>query len=475
MEFRNLTPFPALAFQAKDPLDEEHHVVVMRVSYALQRGSDGTYALSVEDDAPPALCMADEYFGETGSSSVRQESDLAPYKPRCDVIVNAQAVAPAAIATPAIKVGIRIERPPHPRRLPEEPNGLNPMQRASPEALRAWRAAIEHARSHPEPGEVLLDKTLIAHGPRRLLRRPWPARALITALRWASLGQIDLSAWRLTRAEPIAFLPLRYEYAYGGESRVDAGDPAAWRVPRSAWLSAAQCAEHPGREAPAAQQALAHEACAENPLGLGFATDWLLRALAPEALDAPRIEYPDEPFSAALFWRIARGKADLAVQPAGLGCVGRAWSPRLARAGTYDETWLTQKHPGLPDDFDFGYWNCAPEDQQIPFLQGTETIELTGMSADGTIRVTLPGHRPFLLVRYESGVMLPLPLLTDTLIIDLEVDPPTLTLVHRASLRQGQDPAARPRVIEARFETDPEAPLIRVAPSDPAQQERTEA
>ena len=47
----------------------------------------------------------------------------------------------------------------------------------------------------------------------------------------------------------------------------------------------------------------------------------------------------------------------------GLGAVGRWWQPRLALAGTYDDSWKQTRWPGLPEDFDFGYWNCAPEDQ----------------------------------------------------------------------------------------------------------------
>ena len=34
-----------------------------------------------------------------------------------------------------------------------------------------------------------------------------------------------------------------------------------------------------------------------------------------------------------------------------------------ALAGTYDDSWKQTRWPGLPEDFDFGYWNCAPEDQ----------------------------------------------------------------------------------------------------------------
>jgi len=36
MEFRNLTPYPAMAFDALDQHDQRFHVVVMRLTFTLQ-------------------------------------------------------------------------------------------------------------------------------------------------------------------------------------------------------------------------------------------------------------------------------------------------------------------------------------------------------------------------------------------------------------------------------------------------------
>lgn len=73
MEFRNHTPFPALAFQMQDWDEKEYHVVVMRAT--MEIADDGALRFS-EEQAP--LAVTDEYFGELNKSSVRQESDLAP-------------------------------------------------------------------------------------------------------------------------------------------------------------------------------------------------------------------------------------------------------------------------------------------------------------------------------------------------------------------------------------------------------------
>jgi hypothetical protein len=59
------------------------------------------------------------------------------------------------------------------------------------------------------------------------------------------------------------------------------------------------------------------------------------------------------------------------------------------------------------------------------------------------------------LLRLFNGALLPLPMLTDTLRIDTEAM--TLVLTHRISLPNNLDI----RVLEARFETDPAAKLIK--------------
>lgn len=461
MEFHNLTPFSALAFSALDPDNNEHHVVVMRVTYQLVRqGDTHHYECVVLDNDPPPLCFADEYYGELNFSSVRQESDLAPYKPHCDVIVNGTAYMPGGQQAARSSIRVKIHRPDQPASLPERPQPLNPLMELSPRQMAAWQAELKRSKNARLPGKVLLDKTLTITGPRWFKKRFPLVRLLQWAVRCGTLGLIRPNPWKLTSPQKIASLPIRYEHVWGGENRINAGDDAAPRVKKKHRLTPEQLTGHPDKDAPPEQQAIAHEACLTNPIGKGYANDWWLNATKAKQLPAPQIEWPDAPISAALFWRAAKGKADgeksKALTPAGLGCVGRAWTPRLQWAGTYDQDWLDNKHPGLPGDFNFTYWNCAPADQQIEFLPYDACITVSGMYPDGEIHTQLPRHRPFLLARYEAG-MLPLPLLTDTVIID--TDAMTLTLVHRLSL--SKNPLRK--VLEARFETDPDAPLVKLA------------
>lgn len=81
--------------------------------------------------------------------------------------------------------------------------------------------------------------------------------------------------------------------------------------------------------------------------------------------------------------------------PAGFGPLGRAWSQRMALTGTYDKKWQNERWPWLPEDFNWGYFNAAPPDQQIKgYLRGDEPLHLENMHPEHNIlRSTLPGIR----------------------------------------------------------------------------------
>ncbi|MGH8463028.1 MAG: DUF2169 family type VI secretion system accessory protein [Pseudomonas sp.] len=444
MEFRNLTPFDALCFSALDKQDVEHPVIVMKVGYRLLPIADrpGHFSAQVMDDEPLQLCTADRYWGEEGQSSVCEESDLAPFKPRCDVIVNGHAHAPGAIPAQTWVAGIRLSIPLAPLVIKvARPKPWRPGEPLTEQQLYQWRDALREAerrRATAPTRDVLLDKRLRFHGPRSFVHGLF-------------------SGWRLTEAEPASCVPLRWEYAFGGASVL----------------------LNPRYPHEAAEPCLLNQVCYGNPLGRGWIEKrheklaWSLDAPI-ERLPAPQIESADQPITHLDITRQADGditsarmaelSASYRYQPAGFGTLARMWAPRLALAGTYDEAWQAERWPGLPTDFDFGYWNGAPADQQIAFAQPDLRIELfnltdPALSHNGQVCVELPGHRPFVLMRLHNGVMLPLPLLTDTLLID--TDAMTVSVTHRISL-----PSCDPvRVLEARFETDPAAPLLKRAPA----------
>ena len=107
-ELINHTAFPALLYDALDQNDAGFSVLAARLSYDLAiRPEDGATTLTLCAKQAP-LCMADEHYGEADRTSTRYESDIAPYKPRLDVIVNGTAHAPGDAATPTFGAAIRI-------------------------------------------------------------------------------------------------------------------------------------------------------------------------------------------------------------------------------------------------------------------------------------------------------------------------------------------------------------------------------
>jgi hypothetical protein len=74
----------------------------------------GTFTIPT-DDRPPELAdqqvelvMADEFTGEPGLSAAKYESDFAPFKPRCDVLLNGSAYAPRGRPVARVNVSMRV-------------------------------------------------------------------------------------------------------------------------------------------------------------------------------------------------------------------------------------------------------------------------------------------------------------------------------------------------------------------------------
>ncbi len=414
MELRNHTPFASMTFEARDQHQGSFHVVVLRAT--LQIDADETLTFCSQQ-AP--LIMTDQYHDKPYAGSIKQSSDLAPIKPRCDVIVPATAYAPGSQPAARFEAAVRIGAPSRPRPLPPRPYGLNPTMRPSPHALAAWEHETAWAKKTPIPGKTLLHKRLTITGPRQWIKTP-------------------IGGWSLTRPVPIASLPLCYEYAFGGQCRIEADDPDARRIKTKNKLTVAQRREHPDGpdKAPAA-----HSVCPYNPVGTGYTEPWYIKAKRLKTVNAPQIESPDDPVR-------QMGQTYL---PQGLGAIGETWQPRLALAGTVDQAFIENKDRHLPDEFDFTFWNCAHQDMQVPYLQGNEEIELTNLTPEGRLCFKLPGHSPYIMVRHTTGAMAAAPAGLDTLII--EPDERRVHLVWRAGV------ATEPAVgaLEARLSLNPAA------------------
>ncbi len=116
-----------------------------------------------------------------------------------------------------------------------------------------------------------------------------------------------------------------------------------------------------------------------NPLGVGHEPSdarWALPNLEDPAhlIDSPRAR-PD---------------------PACFAPIPRMFASRLRLAGTFDEQWKATRWPGLPEDFDFAYFNAAPIDQRIEgWFRGDEEIVLENLHPDhARLATRLPGLTP---------------------------------------------------------------------------------
>lgn len=163
---------------------------------------------------------------------------------------------------------------------------------------------------------------------------------------------------KLAKPQPFTCMPITYERAFGGT------DQKAKNPKHHRW-----------------------EPC--NPVGTGFAT----RKKHLIGKSAPNIEDPRAPYRS---WR--HGK------PAGFGPIARHWSPRVKLAGTYDEKWENTRSPLLPSDFDERFYQCAPQDQQVPgFLKGGEIVELYNLTPDEFLSFRLPRVTFALRTRFYDG------------------------------------------------------------------------
>lgn len=119
-----------------------------------------------------------------------------------------------------------------------------------------------------------------------------------------------------------------------------------------------------------------------------------------------------------------------ALEPVGFGPLPPRWPQRLDKLGRHAPTWSATEWSTrpMPGDIDFGHFNVAPPDQQIPVLRENERIVLENLHRDHPRLMTaLPGIRPCAFVEGRSGAPFRLPMHADTLWIDSERAIMTLT------------------------------------------------
>jgi len=232
---------------------------------------------------------------------------------------------------------------------------------APPSRARKVRAAdLPWQKEKPEsiayPGDVCVRKPGTdvvfvgkAHAPGGRAAPSFDARLEVGSLS-KSIAVFGRRLWLdrgsgLTDPAPTEAVEVRYDFAWGGR---DDSDP----------------------------RAIVEES--RNPIGRGVARDpsSLTHALAPQ------IEDPQELIASCR----------TAPAPAGLGPIGRNFSPRRERAGTYDAKWQAERAPLLPDDFDDRHNQCASAGLNAARpLRGGEEVRLLNLTpGGGAIGFSLP-------------------------------------------------------------------------------------
>lgn len=208
-------------------------------------------------------------------------------------------------------------------------------------------------------GDVLLAGSAHTPGARQLSVLPVTLGVGAWRKQIAVIGDRQWSGWRTTDPVPFTTMQLRWELAFGGPD------------------------------------------FAENPLGRGHGGDLL-----------PNLERSGD---------LVTTKRSRPI-PACFCPVAQTWDERKRKLGTYRRDYIATRWPAFAEDFDWGWFNAAPLDQQVPgYLRGDEAILLENLHPQhARVESRLPGMRPRLFVARHDGVAEEVTLVCDTLWIDAE-------------------------------------------------------
>ena len=105
MELLNATKMQAEYTLGMEPDGRERLVVAIKGTFVFPK--DDLAEPELADEQVP-LVMADEHTGEPGLSAEQYESDFAPFKPRCDVLLNGSAYAPGGRPNERVTVSLSV-------------------------------------------------------------------------------------------------------------------------------------------------------------------------------------------------------------------------------------------------------------------------------------------------------------------------------------------------------------------------------
>lgn len=208
----------------------------------------------------------------------------------------------------------------------------------------------------------------------------------VVGRRFWKKGIVSITA---SKPEPFTVMPISYDTAFGGVDNTH---------------------EKPSK----------HKAFMLNPIGVGFHDN--LKAEFVDGKPLPNTEEINKPVK----------NPTGVYRPMAYGSVGRGWEPRYKLAGTYDDNWIDNIFPFLPPDFTDEYFQSAPKDQQIGYLNGGEAVVLKNLTPQGQTRFQIPNVQVPVVFFLKKGDTKRTLAQADTLL--LEPDTGRFMITWRASL-----------------------------------------
>ena len=424
MKFTNTTNHPALAFEGLDQLGQSFHVIVMRQTYTWNE--QGLLLLADEQDP---LRLEDQLIDPNDlMSGVVEESDLAHYKPKCDVIIKGHAYAPKhKLNQDSFTASIKLQSPDY-------------MVLAEPTAATKYafvaQDAKKSAKDQYQAGQILIDKSLTILSPRYLLN-----------------DSITGNSHYKLHIEPMpSKVSLNPSSSFGGYSLIEDSHSALKHINKNELIpednrGAIKLNPHHGVIAYLQEDSF-------NPAGTGYCSSLYYKYVQPQRITLSQIHYPDFLINESLVNQVAKDKLDQDRHNrlvAGFGIRTKSHPERNKFIGTVDQDFIDSKD-AYPKGFDFAMWNSTYPDQQTDFLMGNEWLVLTNLcksdtlaanilkSGDTILKLYLPETVVYLALESKNPQIMntELPLRLDTVVIS--PDEQKINLVWRAIIIDDYEP-----------------------------------
>ena len=361
MKFTNTTIYPALAFEGSDQLKQKFYVVVMRQTHTWNE--QGLLVLADEQDPP---CIKDQLIDPDDlMSGVVEESDLARYKPKCDVIIKGHAYVPQYRQNQeSFNASLKMQTPDY--MVLAEPNLATKYAFVEQQSKKS-------AKDQYQAGQILINKALTILSPRYLLN-----------------DSIAGNAHYKMDIEPMpSKVSLNPSSSFGGYSLIEDSHNALKYINKDELI--------PEQERDTIKLNPHHgtiaylQADGFNPAGTGYSAPVYHKYMQPPRIKLSQIHYPDLLISESMVNQVARGKLDYDHHNrlvAGFGVRAKSHPERVKLVGEVDEDFANSEDI-YPQGFDFAYWNSAYPDQQTEFLTGNEWLTLTNLCAPDAIAATI--------------------------------------------------------------------------------------